>query len=267
MRIGGFISLALHVGFAVAGMIAAPYLVNEESSSMMILPIDLEIADSTNVIPVTEDVSEEDKAAEEPPVESFAPAAPPPPAADEEILPDETKPEPKKPDPKEAEANAAPAPKKEEAPKSTLQSLNDILKDVDRSASQTRADPAPRPSMRGVTDAGARQGTGDMKRMTARVADVIMSQLLARGCWGDQDDMADARRLGAVIAVQFGPDRRIRKMELIEPRTRPTNDPPLQVFIQRAYDALNKCNTPKYQIPDEYFETNPPAIIELNFKP
>jgi hypothetical protein len=268
MRLGGPISFALHVGFAVAGMIAAPYLVKQESSSMMILPVDIEIADSTNVVPVTEDVSEEDKAAETPPVENFAAANPPPAAADEEILPDETKPEPKKPDPKkaEAEASTAPAPKKE-APKSTLQSLNDILKDVDRSAAQTRADPAPRPSMRGVTDAGARQGAGDQKRMTARVADIIMSQLLARGCWGDQDDMADARRLGAVIAVQFGPDRRIRKMELIEPRTRPTNDPPLQVFIQRAYDALNKCNNPKYQIPDEYFQTNPPAIIELNFKP
>jgi outer membrane biosynthesis protein TonB len=262
MRLGGFISLALHVGFAVAGMIAAPYLVNEESTRMMILPVDLEIAESTNVKPSTEDVSEEDKMAETPEVESFAAPTPPPAAEAEEVLPDEkAKPDPKKPDPKKAEASTAPA------PKNTLQSLSDITKDIDRKASDERLTPGPKPSLQNVDDAGPRTGTGDMKRMTATVADAIMSQLKAR-CWGDQDDMADSRRLGAVIAVQFGRDGHIKgQMKLIEPTREPTNDPPMQVFILRARTALNQCNVRGFQVPPEYFQTNPPAIIELNFKP
>jgi hypothetical protein len=264
MRLGGFISLALHVGFAVAGMIAAPYLVTEESSSMMILPVDLEVADSTNLRAVTEDVSEEDKAAEVPEVESAASAAPPPPDESEEVLPDATKPEPKKPEPKKTEAAPAP-PKKQEAQESAL--LGDILKDVNRNVADPRAAPAPKPSMRGVTDAGPQKGAGNQSKDSATIADIIMSQLLARRCWGDQDDMADARRLGAVIAIRFDRSGRVSKMELIEPRSKPTNDLPLQVFIQRAYDAINKCNTQGFQVPPKYYEYNPPLVIELNFRP
>ena len=223
---------------------------------MMILPVDLEIADSTNVIPQAKDVSEEDKAAEAP-----AEAAPPPPPPEEadEIIPDETaKPEPKKPDPKKAEPT--PAPKKES-------SLKDILAGVNRTEADPRATPAPTSSMRDVPNAGAQKGTGDMKRMTATIADAIMSQLIARGCWGDQDDMADARRLGAVIGIQFARNGKVSKMELIEPRSKPTNDLPLQVFIQRAYDAVNKCNNPKFQVPEAYYTYNPPLVLELNFRP
>lgn len=263
MRLGGFISLGLHVGFALAGLIAAPYLAREETSSMMILPVDLEIADSTNVIPEAQNVSEEDKSAEAPEPETFSSATPPPPPEEaEEILPDEKpkpKEEPKPPEPKKAEA--APAPPKKE------NSLTSILQGVDRSEANPRGTPAPSSSLRDVANAGAQKGTGDMKRMSMTIADAIMSQLIARNCWGSQQDMADARRLGAVIAIQFNRGGNVSKMELIEPRSKPTNDMPLQVFIQRAYDAIRKCDTPKFQVPKEYYEYNPPLVIELNFRP
>jgi hypothetical protein len=265
MRIGGFLSVVLHVAFALAGVIAAPYLVNEPSR-MMIIPLDLETADTTNLTPIAEDVSEEERDTPQPKVESFTQAAPPP-APAEEILPDETKPEQKKDEPKKAEAAPTPpkAPEKEKT--SALQDLNSILKGIDRNAAQPRQNTGTRPSFTSVDDAGApRDGLGDRKRDTASIKDQIMSQLLAR-CWGDQEDMADARRLRVTIAVQFGRDNRIRQMKLVEPAAEPTNDPPMQVFLQRARVALRKCDTIGWQVPPAYFQYNPPLIIELEFRP
>ena len=97
------------------------------------------------------------------------------------------------------------------------------------------------------------------------MADQIMSQLLARRCWTDQDDMADSRRLSAVIEVQFARPGKLSKMTLIAPSPRPTNDQVLQVFIQRAFDALNKCNVQGYQVPDAYFTR--PFPIQIEFRP
>lgn len=267
MRIGGLLSVALHVGFALAGVIAAPYLVNTEPSRMMIIPLDLETADETNLKPIAENVREEPQEAPEPKVESFTQAAPPPPEQ-AEILPDETKPEPKKEEEKKAAPTPPPKPPEKEKT-SALQDLNSILKGVDRTAAQPRQSTGTKPSFSSVNDAGApREGVGDRNKNSASIADQIMSQLLARNCWGDQDDMADSRRLRATIAVQFSRDGKIRGgLKLIEPSSRPTNDPPMQVFIQRAYDALNKCNTLGFQVPEAYFQYNPPLIIELDFRP
>jgi len=270
MRFGsGLLSFILHAAFALAGLIAAPYLVNDESTKMMIIPLDLEVADTTNLKPIAANVSEEPIDAPQPKVESFTQAAPPPPTADE-ILPDETKPEPKKEETKKPEAATPPPPKPPEKEKtSALQDLNSILKGVDRTAAQPRQNTGAKPSFSSVDDAGApRDGTGDRNRNSASIADQIMSQLLARNCWTDQDDMADARRLVAVIAVQFGRDGHIRGgLKLIEPNPRPTSDQVFQVYIQRAMDALNKCNTLGFQVPEAYFQYNPPLVIELRFKP
>ncbi|HEV7692042.1 MAG TPA: hypothetical protein VGO52_14495 [Hyphomonadaceae bacterium] len=270
MRFGsGLLSFILHAAFAFAGLLAAPYLVNEESTKMMIIPLDLETADTTNLTPISESVREEALDAPQPKVESFTQAAPPPPE-NAEILPDETKPEPKKEETKKPEAATPPPPKPPEKEKtSTLQDLNSILKGIDRNAAQPRQNTGTKPSFSSVDDAGApRDGTGDRKRNSASIADQIMSQLLARNCWTDQDDMADSRRLSAVIAVQFGRDGHLRgQMKLIEPNPRPTSDQVFQVYIQRAEAALNKCNNLGFQVPEAYFQYNPPLIIELRFKP
>jgi hypothetical protein len=266
MRFGsGLLSFILHAAFAVAGLIAAPYLVNDEPTKMMIIPLDLEMADTTNLKPIAENMSEEERDAPEPKVESFTQAAPPP--EDAEILPDETKPEPKKEETKKPEAATPPPPKPPEKEKtSALQDLNSILKGIDRNAAQPRQNTGTKPSFSSVDDAGApRDGIGDKSRDSAAIADQIMSQLLARRCWTDQDDMADARRLGAVIGVQFVRPGKLSKMTLISPSPRPTNDQVLQVFIQRAFDALNKCNTQGFQVPDAYFTR--PFTIELDFRP
>jgi hypothetical protein len=55
---------------------------------------------------------------------------------------------------------------------------------------------------------------------------------------------------------------------MIEPGRPPTNDPPLQVYIQHAFTALNKCNTIGFVIPPDYFNlpTNE-QYLELQLLP
>ena len=105
-------------------------------------------------------------------------------------------------------------------------------------------------------------------RSSATIGDVIMRQILERACWGDQDELAGSRKLRAILAIQFGRDGHLRsEPRLILPEREPINDPPLQVFIARARAALNKCNTMGFTVPEEYFDYNPPLIIELEFRP
>jgi outer membrane biosynthesis protein TonB len=266
MRFGGVLSIAFHVGLVAAGMIVGPALVSEPEE-MLILPVELlEVSDSTNVAPVTEDAKEAEEPAEKESISETVTPAEAEPEAEEEILPSEA-PAAKKEEPKKAET------KKEEAKRkdSSLQSsLKDILAGVDlkepkqqRSSADDRAR-----NINDVADAGPRRGVGDKTRMTMTVADAIKSQLISKKCWTNHADMADARRLRAVIAVRFGRDGHFAlEPKLIEPTREPNNDPPLQVYIQRARNALSKCNQMGFQIPEEYFSFNPPETIELVFLP
>jgi hypothetical protein len=106
------------------------------------------------------------------------------------------------------------------------------------------------------------------KSTTPAIADAIMSQFLARSCWADQDDLAVARKLRAVFAIQLGRDGHFAvPPKLIVPEAEPKNDPTLQTFIARARAALDKCNAMGFQVPEAYFSYTPPLIIELDFRP
>ena len=80
--------------------------------------------------------------------------------------------------------------------------------------------------------------------------------------------MADAHRLRTVIRVRFGRNGRfLDEPQMIEPSRPPSNDQVLQVYIQHAFTALNKCNTIGFRVPPEYFETQPVQYIDLVFLP
>jgi hypothetical protein len=259
MRVGGIISFALHAGFVAAGMIVAPHLASRDATPMIMLPVELlTISDSTNVTAVSESVKEE----ETPEIAKSEPAAsapPPPPEESIEALPDRSKRE---------EPKATP-PKPPEKKKSFLDQVNATLTGVNREYKETPPNSTPTPG--GSPDSAddkPRQGAGDAKRMTITVADYIKSQLVRRQCWTSQADMADAPRLRVVFAVSFKRDGKLAgEPKMLEPRSMPTNDMPLQVYIERARTALLKCNQPRYDVPKEYFDFNPPETIELEFRP
>jgi hypothetical protein len=119
-----------------------------------------------------------------------------------------------------------------------------------------------------VASAHAQEAAAKPGQQTLSIADSIMSQILARRCWTDQDDMADARRLRAILSIQFGRDGHfLTPPKLIIPAVEPKNDPPLQAFIAAARLALDKCNVVGFQVPEAYFSYSPPLIIELEFRP
>jgi outer membrane biosynthesis protein TonB len=264
MRLGGFLSTALHIGAVIA---FTPLVMGEwrsEPAPMMILPVELlDISDTTNVAPTVEESKTDEIADEAKPEDLVAAAAapPPPPEPEEEVLPTEEPPPKKAPEPKKVEPKPEAKKEKEQDFQSALQGL--------MKAAESAPAPAPkRITPGGQTAAEARKGVGDKNRMTMTVADAIRSQLLSKGCWTNQADMADAPRLRAVIAVKFGRDGHFSmEPRLIEPNREPAGDQPLQVYIQRARRALNKCNQMGFQIPEQYFEFNPVQTIEIEFLP
>jgi hypothetical protein len=266
MRIGGgIVSAAGHVALIAAGLFVIPMQPkSSESTPMMILPVELlTIAETTNVAPVAEEAPEDPIEEEATDVATAAESTAPEPAAaaEPEPIPEPApaeKPEPKKPEPK-------PAPKAEKK-ESFEDSLAGILQSVDKTPPKAR--PAEKKAAANPfqsTDK-PRPGVGDPGRMTITVADFIRDQLLRKGCWGDQDDMADAKRLRAVIRVRFERDGRLMgSPELIDPSRTPQGDMPMQVFIQRAYRALSKCSP--FTVPPEYYAVSPAQWIDIEFLP
>lgn len=267
MRLGGPLSFVLHFGFLVAGVIVAPQVLKDTPAPMRELPVELlTIADSTNVAPIYEDmktdeVAEEALAPEASSSEAAAAAAP----ETAEILPTEKTPEPKKeekPAEKEVKAPEKPTPKKAEE-----DGMDSFLKTIQKNktkaptAGKTANDPTK------VADAGAaRAGAGDNNRMTITIADAIRSQLMERGCWADQEDMADSQRLRAVIRVKFERNGKMAGApELIEPARQSASDGPMNIFIGRAFRALHQCEP--FQVPAEYFKVTPARWIDLTFVP
>ncbi len=271
MRVGIPFSVVLHLAVAAGGFVIVPQL-PRESSPMVILPVELlTIGETTNVAPVVEaqpeaEIAEEASAEPEPAESQPDPAeAEPIPEPEAEIIPEpEPEPEPEKPEP-------APAPKKPEPKPEPKPDFNDSLSSILQSVERPKETQAPQndrtaADLRNVENQAPRRGVGDNQRMTITVADFVRSQLISRGCWADQDDMADAKRLRAVIRIRFERDGRLLgSPELIEPSREPTADRPMQIFVQRARRALNQCSP--FTVPSEYYEVSPPQWIDIEFLP
>jgi outer membrane biosynthesis protein TonB len=264
MRAGLPVSVLLHLGLVATGFAIAPAMVSQPSE-MVILPVELlEIAETTNVVPIEAaepdaEVAEETEAPA--PEESAAPAPEPEAAPEEaaEIIPDPVK----KPEPKKVETPAPPKaqPKKEE---DFSDALSGILQTVEKK--RTTATGSRSTTSASEADAAPRKGAGDHQRMTITVADFIRDQLQRRGCWADQEDMADAKRLRATIRIRFDRDGRLLdEPQLISPAREPAGDQPMQIFVQRARRALSMCSP--FTVPREYYEVNPPQYIDIEFLP
>lgn len=266
MRIGLPVSIVLHA--VVAGVLgySVSTQVESQSTPMMILPIELlTISDSTNVAPVPRveeaPVAEQPATPEDAAPDNAAPEEPAPvPEPEAEAIPEPAPAvTPPKPEPK-------PAPKPQPKAEPTFDdALKDILQTVPKQ--KTRTAPSQRsPTNLGNVSEAPRRGVGDNARMTITVGDYIRDQLIRRGCWTDQEDMPDAKRLTATIRVRFQRDGRlVEAPQLIEPSRVPTNDQPMNIFTQRAFRAIAQC-TP-FTVPQEYFQVQPAEYIDLVFTP
>lgn len=247
-----FFSFLAHAAVVVGGLIMIPATPPPVAAAeSIIVPVDLvTLSDTTNLMdipPPTDTPSKEEEAIEEPEV---APAAAPPPAPPPEDTVSFEK--PKEP----------PKPKKAE-PEPTLSSDIDALMKAaeDFKKNNQKANPAPAPA-----NTPPQLGAGDKRRMTARIEDIIKTQLTEKGCFADHSDMADARRMRGTFRVWFGRNGKFsQKYQLISPTREPFGDPPLQAFITHARRALDMCNNIGWQIPEEYFTQLGAPYIDLEF--
>jgi hypothetical protein len=260
-----FASLLAHAGAILAGLIMIPVASSQiESAPMTYIPIELvTIAETTNIAPVYEKISETAEPLASEADATPAPASPGAPPELEDTVAFET-PRPEAPRPADKpQPKAAPAP-----PAKTLSSeLDDIL------ASVAKEPPSPRRSAARADPASADQGPprigqGDMRRMTASVTDFIRAQLISNRCWTDHSDMADARRLRATFRVWFGRNGKFSQpYQLVAPGREPTGDIPLQTFVSHARRALDMCNRIGWRVPEEYFRLPQPQYIDIEFLP
>jgi len=258
------VSFCLHFALVVTGMIKFPDPPRPPEQQMVVLPLEImKISDSTNVaaasmkIPKAPDPKAMEEAAKAAPSAASAPV----PAAEAEVMPG-TAPTPK---PSISPTPTA-TPKKEARAEKKKDDFNDVLNSVLQSAKTAK------PAQRPVTTPGSinnvdnvnRQGMGDNKTNTATFAAYFSSQLKAK-CWGDQDDLPDAKRLHALIRVRFNSSGMLNgEPELVEPNRMPASDRTMTIFVTRALRALQQCQP--FTIPPEYNQRSQPAI-ELNFVP
>jgi hypothetical protein len=250
MRLGGPISLALHIALGIGGVAVAPALVSE-SEPVPMFDIELvTVAEMTNLRPAAaEEVAEEEVKPEEPP---------PAPEPEEVPIPEEAAPPPP---PKE---EPKPEPKKEKEP-DFEDELKKLLASANSAPAPARKEEKPANPFKNANRGRASVGTGDADTVT--IEHYIMRQILDNGCWSKQTGLADARTMSATIRVRFGRDGRFsEEPKLVEPSRMPSGGPFL-VYVTRAFSGLNKCNTMGFKVPPEYFTVMKSPTIDLRFQP
>jgi hypothetical protein len=259
-----FVSLLVHASLIVGGLLMIPDFdpLAEDVTPMMYIPIELvEVSKTTNLAPVMAEARIEEEAVEAKEENTSAETAAS--AAEDDAVNLDPPPEPPKPpEPKKPEAKPAPA-----AEESFASQLDDILKSAkDTKPSVPRNTPNTKAA--NTTTGPPRLGAGDLKRMTASIEQIILSQLIGNGCWADHSDMADARRLKATFRIWFGRGGKFSQAyQLVSPAREPSGDIPLQTFIAHARRALDKCNTIGWHVPEDYFKLPQPQYIDITFIP
>lgn len=257
-----FFSFLLHGGVVIATLLSVAPAEPLPATTQHYVPIELvDMSDETNLIEVAAAMAKAEDEASLEEESKAAPAPAPPPVEEDAVSFDEPKDQPK-PDPKK-DNKAAPTPSK-----SLNSEVDDILSQIEDKPkpSKSKGDVAPA----STADEAPRKPIGrvEQRRMTATITDIIVSQLKDNGCWGDLSDMADAKRLRTTFRVAFGRNGKFSiKPQLISPVRAPGNDGPLTTFILRAEQALNRCNTIGWRIPEDYFRLPEPRTIDLEFLP
>lgn len=242
MRLGGPISLIVHLALAWGGITVIPTMVSEPEP-IPVFNIDLvTIAEETNLKAAPAELEETEP-------EEVPPPAPEP---EEVPIPEEAAPPPPKPEP--------PKPKEADFQSELDKILNEARKAEPAPAKKEPPNPFNNPNRQRLS-----VGTGDGE--TVRIEQYIMRQLLDNECWSDQETLANSQNMVATIRVRFGHDGHFSEdPQLIVPARMPAQGPFL-VYITRAFAGLSRCNNIGFKVPETYFTTMKSPYINLNFKP
>ena len=283
-------SIMLHVAVIGAGYIAWPYVATTVTEDeFVVVPVELvDVGEMTNVAPVIEpqepeedelepELEPEPEEDEELPVEDIPDerdipvdevetareAAPP--EEDDDILPnfeaeaDEEEEAPPE-EPKE-ERPATPNPKRDS---SALDSLLNSAESTFQSERETRRETqAPRretpPREETPAPQEQRAGAGERTANTVRIEQLLYNQIYP--CWDGVGDQPEPERLNISMRARLDAEGNVIDLDLLRPSRAPIGDRPMQLAIERAQRAVQKCQP--YRLPRDDYDLWKEANINL----
>ncbi|MCH2458467.1 MAG: hypothetical protein MK186_10500 [Henriciella sp.] len=283
-------SIMLHVAVIGAGYIAWPYVATTVTEDeFVVVPVELvDVGEMTNVAPVIEPQDpEEDELEPEPepepeedeelpvedipddrdlPVHEVEPAREAaPPEEEDDILPnfeaeaDEEEEAPPE-EPKE-ERPATPNPKRDS---SALDNLLNSAESTFQSERETRRETqAPRretpPREETPAPQEQRAGAGERTANTVRIEQLLYNQIYP--CWDGVGDQPEPERLNVSMRARLDAEGNVIDLDLLRPSRAPIGDRPMQLAIERAQRAVQKCQP--YRLPRDDYDLWKEANINL----
>lgn len=283
-------SVMLHAAVIGAGYIAWPYVATSVTEDeFVVVPVELvDVGEMTNVAPVLEP--------QEPEEEEVEPEPEPEPEEDEELpvedIPDErdipvdeveTAREATPPEEEddilpnfEAEADeeeeAPPEEPKEERPatpnpkrdSSALDNLLNSAESTFQSERETRRETqAPRretpPREETPAPQEQRAGAGERTANTVRIEQLLYNQIYP--CWDGVGDQPEPERLNISMRARLDAEGNVLDLDLVRPSRAPIGDRPMQLAIERAQRAVQKCQP--YRLPRDDYDLWKEANINL----
>lgn len=283
-------SIMLHAAVIGAGYIAWPYVATSVTEDeFVVVPVELvDVGEMTNVAPVIEPQEPEEEELEPEPepepeededlpvedipderdipvdeVETAREAAPP--EEEDDILPnfeaeaDEQEEAPPE-EPKE-ERPATPNPKRNS---SALDNLLNSAESTFQSERETRRETqAPRretpPREETPAPQEQRAGAGERTANTVRIEQLLYNQIYP--CWDGVGDQPEPERLNVSMRARLDAEGNVLDLDLVRPSRAPIGDRPMQLAIERAQRAVQKCQP--YRLPRDDYDLWKEANINL----
>ena len=285
-------SILLHAAVIGAGYIVWPYVgTTETEEEFVLVPVELvEVGEMTNVAPVVEpeepkpveeepepepepEPEEEDVPVEEVPDERDIPVddvetsqEAPAPEAEDDILPNfEAEPDEEEEAPPEEPEEERPATPNPQRKSSALDDLLNSAESTFQSERETRREtrPPPREPEPKREEAPApqerRSGAGERTANTVRIEQLLYNQIYP--CWDGVSDQPEPERLNVSMRARLDAEGNVIDLDLVRPSRAPIGDRSMQLAIERAQRAVQKCQP--YRLPRDDYDLWKEATINL----
>ena len=285
-------SILLHAAVIGAGYIVWPYVgTTETEEEFVLVPVELvEVGEMTNVAPVVEpeepepveeepepepepEPEEEDVPVEEVPDERDIPVddvetsqEAPAPEAEDDILPNfEAEPDEEEEAPPEEPEEERPATPNPQRKSSALDDLLNSAESTFQSERETRREtrPPPREPEPKRDEAPAPQerrfGAGERTANTVRIEQLLYNQIYP--CWDGVSDQPEPERLNVSMRARLDAEGNVIDLDLVRPSRAPIGDRSMQLAIERAQRAVQKCQP--YRLPRDDYDLWKEATINL----
>lgn len=285
-------SILLHAAVIGAGYIVWPYVgTTATEEEFVLVPVELvEVGEMTNVAPVVEpeeaepveeepepepepEPEEEDVPVEEVPDERDIPVddvetsqEAPAPEAEDDILPNfEAEPDEEEEAPPEEPEEERPSTPNPQRKSSALDDLLNSAESTFQSERETRREtrPPPREPEPKREEASApqerRSGAGERTANTVRIEQLLYNQIYP--CWDGVSDQPEPERLNVSMRARLDAEGNVIDLDLVRPSRAPIGDRSMQLAIERAQRAVQKCQP--YRLPRDDYDLWKEATINL----